>query len=65
MPEALTLSKIRIQPLQNEGTHSGIQKSPTVEDRRTPRPKPGLKKSVSFNNSVKVVQKDSSPREHS
>jgi hypothetical protein len=56
MPEALSLTKIRINRAQSEGTHSGLLKSPTAEDKKTPPPKTSLKKSVSFQNAVQLIQ---------
>lgn len=55
MPEILSLEKIRANREQKVGTQNGVQKSPTTEDKKTPKKKAGLKKSVSFENCVKGV----------
>jgi len=49
MSETLGLTKIRVERLYEGGTHSGLLRSPTAEDRKTPPPKTSFRKSVSFN----------------
>jgi hypothetical protein len=52
MPEALCLTKIRVNRSYEGGTYSGLLRSPTAEDRKTPPVKNSLKKSVSFNKTI-------------
>ena len=56
MSDTSLLPRIRVYRLVPLGTQAGFQKSPTTEDEKTPpkkTKKPMLKKSVSFDNSVK------------
>ena len=56
MPATLGLNKIRVNRAQSEGTHSGVLRSPTAEDKKTPPLKSSLKKSVSFQSAVELIQ---------
>ena len=62
MPETLGLSNILINRAQSEGTHSGVLRSPTAEDKKTPPPKSSLKKSVSFQSAVELIEERESAK---